>query len=174
MKLVFQCLAVTSLALTSIAGGPAGKNVEVHAEAGRTLPTDIQLGVNPADVTIIEGDHGKIASIGDFNGDGLADILIYYVAQDPFPGVGTVVTGAGIVFGKAGLPPNTVIDLTRTAPDVAIPLSRGIHGGFVHSITLIGDLNGDGIDDMGVTVIQNDRTSLYGFFGSPSLAPGTL
>src|SRR5262249_41445740 len=143
-------------------------------QAVRMLPTDIQLGITPADVTIIAGDHGGIAAIGDFNGDGLADVLIYYVAQDPLAGVGLVVTGAGIVFGKPGLPPNTVIDLTKTAPDLAIPLSGGIHGGFVHSITLIGDLNGDGIDDLGVIVNQNWRSTLYGFFGSRSLRPGTL
>src|SRR5262249_7543972 len=134
MKLFFHWVVAILLCLTAVAGGLGSKNPEAQAQAARTLPTDIQLGVNPADLTIIEGDHGQIASIGDFNGDGLADVLIYYVAQDPFPGVGTVVTGAGIVFGKAGLSPNTVIDLTKTAPDLTIPLSGGIHGGLVHSI----------------------------------------
>jgi hypothetical protein len=174
MKLFFHCVVAILLCLTAIAGGLAGKNVEVHAKAGRTLPTDIQLGVTPADVRIIEGDHSGITGIGDFNGDGLADILIEYIAQDPFPGVGTVVTGSAIVFGKSGLPQNAVIDLSKNPPDLTIPLSGRIHGGLVHSITLIGDLNGDGIDDLGVTVIQNGKTSLYGFFGSRSRVPGTL
>ena len=173
MRPLFHCLIALSFCLTT-AGGLRGENLAGQAGPVRTLPIDIQLGIDPADLTIIEGQNGQIAGIGDFNGDGRADILIEYFGGDPLPGVGVVVTRAGIIFGKPDLPPGVVIDLTKTAPDLTIPLSRGIQGGFVHSIGFIGDLNGDRIDELGVAVRLNGRTSLYGFFGSRALGSGLL
>jgi hypothetical protein len=171
MKATLRLILATIIAIAITTPGLLAESPAVPPQPGLTLPTDLRLGQAPPDLTIIEA-GGHIAGIGDFNGDGAADLLIAY---NKFPeSSGTPVTAAGIVFGKPGLPSNTVIDLSKRPPDLSVIVSGGVQGRAVQTIGVMGDLNGDGIDDLIVTAGSTDAPVLYTFFGSRSLGPGSL
>ncbi|MFO0868997.1 MAG: FG-GAP-like repeat-containing protein [Pirellulales bacterium] len=123
-------------------GWPASLDVVAHPEqASLVIDGPSQPG------------QGRIAFTmagGDFNGDGLADIVTYGdVAMSSSPGVGY------IVLGRRDLPSRIALDdlrpdhggkgdqgvwLTLTSPSLA----------FVTQLHFLGDLNGDGCDEIGV------------------------
>jgi Ca2+-binding RTX toxin-like protein len=96
---------------------------------------------------VAEGDQSgwSVASAGDVNGDGFADLIVGAFAADP-NGAGS---GAGyVVFGKAsGFAAN--VDLSSLNGTTGFKLSgvaEGDRTGF--SVASAGDVNGDGFDDL--------------------------
>jgi hypothetical protein len=88
----------------------------------------------------------SVASAGDINGDGFADMIVGVVGADPN---GTPLAGeAYVVFGKAGGWDASVnlSDLDGTNGFVIGGSERGDYAGW--SVAAAGDVNGDGIGDI--------------------------
>jgi len=171
MKATLRLMLATIIAVGFTTPRLFAETPLAQPQPGRFLPTDLRLGQAPPDLTIIEA-GGHIAGSGDFNGDGAADLLIAY--NNIPESAETPITAAGIIFGKSDLPSNTVIDLSKRPPDLSVIVSGGAQGRAVQAIGVMGDLNGDGIDDLVVTARSSDATALYTFFGSRSLGPGSF
>lgn len=141
------------------------------------LPTQIEIGATPADVTIIEEDPDRpTLSNQDINGDGIDD-LIHNYKQSPvsFP----VSLKAGIIFGKRDINSPMRIDTTTDQPDLAIT-AESLQSGTRIAFGSREDINGDGIDELiwlinGTQVPggqQADATFIM--FGSQNLRPGVM
>ncbi len=96
----------------------------------------------------------SVASAGDVNGDGLADIIVGAYLSDPSSG-----TDAGrsyVVFGKAG---TTAVNLSAlgTGGFVINGQAAGDNSGY--SVASAGDVNGDGLADVIIGAYQSDPTS---------------
>ena len=109
-----------------------------------------------------DGAGQALASVGDMNGDGKAEILICAAGND----AGGADAGAAyVVFGKAT---GTEVDLNAVAGGVGgfrITGQAGDHVGEV--LTALGDVNGDGISDILVGASGNDRAYVvYGKSGT--------
>ncbi len=143
------------------AGTDAGRSYVVFGKTGAT-------GVNLSAVAagsggfVINGQSTleqtgfSLASAGDINGDGLADLIVGTVFSDPTAG-----TNAGrsyVVFGKTS---TTSVDLSAVAAG---------SGGFVingqcaddfsgNSVASAGDVNGDGLADLIVGAYFSDPTA---------------
>ncbi|OGR99856.1 MAG: hypothetical protein A2V88_10800 [Elusimicrobia bacterium RBG_16_66_12] len=111
-------------------------------------------------------------SHGDFNGDGLADILIGAPLAD---GPDNSRDGAGeayVIFGRSQLP--TTLDLAKTQDLI---ISGGAQGDALGFSVLGADVNGDGRDDIlvgapgasGLDDPRTDQGQVYIFFGSEDL-----
>lgn len=111
-----------------------------------------------------------VSSVGDVNGDGLADLLVGANGNDQAS------DGAGaayVVFGKQGGDPVELADVAsgqggfkivgETAQDQA---------GF--SVSSAGDINGDGVNDLIVGAPANATGAAYVVFGSASGGPVDL
>ncbi|NCV91119.1 MAG: hypothetical protein EBW19_13300, partial [Betaproteobacteria bacterium] len=102
----------------------------------------------------------SVASAGDVNGDGLADLIVGAYASDPALG-GSEAGRSYVVFGKTGTTP---IELS------ALTAAGGGAGGFVingqctsdysgYSVASAGDVNGDGLADLIVGAYASDPAS---------------
>jgi hypothetical protein len=107
------------------------------------------LAQTPPDLTIFAADAGDFLADrfslagGDFNGDGVDDLLVGAPLADGPDNARENAGEAYIIFGSASLPAQ--IDLALDAPDVAASgESEGDNFGFT---VAAGDVNGDGIDD---------------------------
>ena len=87
----------------------------------------------------------QLSGIGDFNGDGLADLVIGIADEDPDP-LGIDRPGVSyIVFGRTSSAP---INLSSLAEN-GIQLNGAFDGGrFGYSVAGAGDVNGDGLADL--------------------------
>lgn len=91
---------------------------------------------------------------GDFNGDGLSDLL---VCADGYDGGGYLAGGAFVIYGKnGGISP--FIDFANLSPSDGFV----IQGEFAYDLasrmlSSAGDVNGDGIEDMFIGAFKNDE-----------------
>ena len=111
----------------------------------------------------------SVASVGDLNGDGLADMIIGASKE------GANESGAAyVVFGKTG---GTAVNLSAVAAGTGgffiKPSTNTGADIFGFSVASAGDLNGDGLDDFIVAAPQKDVTNVgsdtgesYVIFGS--------
>lgn len=98
-----------------------------------------------------------VASAGDFNGDGIGDMLIGSVF---YPDGSFAGAGAYLVFGQPGgvgrVDPFSgarTLDLSTLGPDQGLAVaSDGTPSLDANAVAGIGDLNGDGLDDIAVSV----------------------
>lgn len=101
--------------------------------------------------------------IGDLNGDGIQDVVIYEGTSDGQE-------NGYIIFGQSGGTwPSTPTDINTlnntTTPQVTILPDCG---GWNHCQAAIGDINGDGINDL--LIFAGDSTTDYVYFGHPTQA----
>ncbi len=102
----------------------------------------------------------RVASAGDANGDGYADVVIAYYDL----GVAYVYLG-----GAAGL--GSAPAVTFTAPPV-VPQQSLPTGGFGHSLAAAGDVNGDGYGDIVVGAGASELAYVYlGSSSGPAATP---
>lgn len=133
------------------AGGAATETVEITV-SGRADPTNLFNGF-----TLIDGSGDNydnlgydVASAGDVNGDGIADIVVGVPQADP-----DGVTSAGqahVIFGRDTTVDGAfgkVIDIAALDPSQGFTLYGTNAGGFAGgAVSSAGDFNGDGIDDL--------------------------
>ncbi|MFN7229828.1 MAG: Ig-like domain-containing protein, partial [Synechococcaceae cyanobacterium] len=140
------------------AGANAGRSSVIFGKASTTA-VDLSAIAAGSGGFVINGQGAsdrsgfRVASAGDVNGDGLADLLIGAYRSDPEPG-----SDAGrtyVVFGQTSA---TAVDLSAIA---------GGSGGFVingqcttdqsgFSVASAGDVNGDGLADLLVGAFRGD------------------
>ena len=127
------------------------------------------LGANPEDFRI----EASSLARGDFNGDGVDDLLIGAPSGDG-PNNSRQESGeAYVVFGSSDL--GDRIDLV--AAQVGLIVYGALTGDALGFAVAGGDLNGDGIDDVivsapasnGLRSVRTDLGEVYIIFGSPSL-----
>lgn len=143
----------------------------------------------PSDGFILQGYRASggagasVASAGDLNGDGIADIVVGAPAASAVVN-GVTRTGAGeayVVFGKSGafgalVGGRSVLDLAALAPgDGFVLAGEAANAGAGFSVASAGDVNGDGRADL----IIGSRTAAEGgkafvLFGKSSSTFGTL
>jgi hypothetical protein len=116
---------------------------EPEAETARIVRFD---GIGPGD----RAGHG-LAVVGDFNGDGLADLAIGAPHADVTGADGVLREGAGAVylfFGtEADIPPVVPVETFDGGNGVAI-LGATAGGRFGWAVASAGDLDGDGLADL--------------------------
>ena len=126
---------------------------------GASLDLGTLSGTNGFTISGVDaGDHAgwSVASAGDLNGDGRADMVIGALYADP---AGRESAGETyVVFGRAGgfganldlssMPASMGFTITGTA-------AANLTG---HSVASAGDINGDGIDDLLIGAIYADGT----------------
>ncbi|TYP78771.1 FG-GAP repeat protein, partial [Maritimibacter alkaliphilus HTCC2654] len=111
-----------------------------------------------------------VAGAGDFNGDGIDDVMF---ASPNLPGPDGANQGKTyVVFGVAGTRANT--DVASLAPGSFIEITGDAAIDYSgHGVAHAGDVNGDGIDDiiigaLGANGAQNDSGAAYVIFGKSS------
>lgn len=136
------------------------------------------LAVTPADFTVLGADSGDnmgySAAAGDFNGDGIDDLLVGANAADAAGNAKTLAGEAYVVFGSTTLSGSH--DLLSTPADFTVLGADAVD--FLGRSVAAGDFNGDGIDDLLVgadaaDAVGNAKSSAgeaYVIFGSASLS----
>jgi len=110
----------------------------------------------------------SVSSAGDINGDGIGDLVIGSPLSDPNDQSNSGKTY--IVFGKNNFQPTIDPSTLYVTPEFVINgVGEGNESG--HSVSNIGDINGDGIDDLAIGAplsdINGDNSgAAYVIFGS--------
>ena len=137
------------------------------------------LAASPAELTVLGAESGDLlgwaVAAGDFNADGIDDLLLGAPNADGGPG--NPKSGAGeayVIFGENPLP--ATVDLLSAAPDFAV-FGADVGDQLGHAVAS-GDLNGDDVDDIllgapfadGAGNGKAEAGEAYVIFGSPSLS----
>ena len=160
--------------------GDAGKSFIVFGTATPFSATFDLNSLNGTNGFVVEGNHvgaamGRTASTGDFNGDGIDDLIIGGGGGDPNTGVNSEGQSV-VIFGSSSPFAATLDSSTFTGAEgfVINGIDFAEHAGVI--VSSAGDVNGDGFDDILVGTggsPQNDADS-YFIFGSVSGHGGAL
>lgn len=144
------------------AGGFDGPVDLALLEAGDGSVGTVLVGVDGS------GTGSVVSSAGDINGDGFGDILVGKSGHLYDPGY------AYVVFGQAGgLGASVALDALTDASGYVLEDSGYYYGeAFATSLASLGDMNGDGFDDIAVgaplgvnDVIVVEERTYYGYYG---------
>jgi hypothetical protein len=130
---------------------PLTKAGIIFGNRNLTTPVAIDLATTPPDLALTFpanfslGVPVDVSSVGDLNGDGIADLVVTTLVQTGTPIEGSV-TGYYVFFGSADLKPGT-LDFGGITPDVTIATPRN-SAYAANGSAAIGDVNGDGIPDL--------------------------
>ncbi len=145
-------------------GGPEGAVYVVYGKDD-DVPinlADVELGTGGFRIVGEDGGNGignAIGTVGDMNGDGRSEILIG--VSDGAGDAGDNLGAAYVVFGKAN---GTEVDLRDIADgDGGFRILGALNDKVGSAISGIGDVNGDGVDD--ILVGASDTNSAYVVFG---------
>jgi len=139
-------------------------NIQYHGEEWLDVPAEIRPGVEIKPDVSEGANFGVALACGDFNADGVADLAIAAPAQE----------GGGRVYVRYGVQGEGLVGPTRryTQSLSAIPGSaQESDYGFGHALA-VGDLNGNGIDDLAIGVPFDPEPSSGKKVGSVVVIPG--
>lgn len=161
---------------------PGGRNdsgaafvVFGRRDGGKVELSDIEAGIGGFVINgVSAGDSAGegVSGGGDINGDGLADLIVGALHDDPN---GDSSGAAFVVFGKTG---TTAIDLSNVESGIGGFVINGASAGDQAGVTTAyaGDINGDGLDDLLVGAKfadpggRNDAGASYVVFGKKDTA----
>ncbi len=165
------------------ANADAGSSYVIYGKSTFASGTVALATLAPPDgFTIVGLDPGDKAGTsvgggGDFNGDGIADFLIGAPAANVADGESYVIFGNAGGFASS-INPSTLTGTSGALPGVILAGGTGSGGGT--SISFIGDINGDGRDDVifgGPNITANTfgaAGSSYVVFGSNTFIGATI
>ncbi len=143
-------------------GTNAGEAYVIYGVAGAARGRVDLTGLTAAQGFIIQGDTAfdqagrSVSSAGDVNGDGIDDLIV----GAPYGGDGGMDAGeAYVIYGVAGSTRGTVDLSALTAAQGFIIQGDAAFNQAGRSVSLAGDVNGDGIDDLIVG-------APFGYYGS--------
>ncbi len=159
-------------------GSNSGRSYVVFGQTGTPGAINLSAVAGGTGGFAIVGQQGydragySVASAGDFNGDGLADLIIGAPLVDAVPGTNQA-NDAGrtyVVFGQTG---SATIYLSAVAAGQGGFVLSGVTGGdqVGSSVASAGDINGDGLNDLivgakGVDANGNDAGRVYVILGN--------
>lgn len=121
-----------------------------RAQALHSLPTQIETGTQPADISISDRPDGfpsfHRTVVGDFDGDGVDDLL---VTNDTASTNRNHAGEAYVIYGRRSTSPlsrSVILDKPKNGADLTIVGQYELAGLGINAAA--GDLNGDGIDDI--------------------------
>ena len=173
--------SATSAASASAASGTPTATPLATPQAAPPRTGVIDVGVTPATLTIFAIDEGDLRSarpavtVGDFDGDGIGDLLLGAPFGDGPDGETQDAGEAYVIFGARDL--GGAIDLAQGEQDVTIFGAKpGDNLGYAVGAA---DVNDDALDDIivaaprsegSIATQRTDRGEVYVIFGRPNLA----
>ena len=163
-------------------GDSAGEAYVIYGQAGSTRGALDLTGLAASDGFIIQGDTASdnaglsVSGGGDVNGDGIDDLII---GADLGNNGGDNAGEAYVVYGQAGNSRGTV-DLTGLVASDGFVIQGDVASDQAgHSVSIAGDVNGDGIDDLVVGARGGDdggadAGEAYVIYGQAGNARGTV
>lgn len=160
--------------------GDAGKSFVVFGTATPFSATFDLNSLNGTNGFVLEGNHvgaamGATASYGDFNGDGIDDLILGGGGGDPNTGINSEGQSV-VIFGSSSPFAATLDSSTFTGAEGFVINGIDFAEQAGRIVSSAGDVNGDGFDDILVGASanpQNDADS-YFIFGSASGHGGAL
>jgi hypothetical protein len=141
---------------------------------GRTATTAVELSNLGTNGFVVEGQAANrmtgfsVSSAGDFNGDGLDDLVVGAPNANSWLGNPTLASRSYLVYGKNN---SNVVDLAALQSSQGFAISGPTAEAMGYQVSSLGDFDGDGFDDIALgaplsDVDASDRGRVYVVYGS--------